>query len=84
MQGKETVTNLTKQAEEKEREYAFLLERLFYVQSDQFVEKEARDKLGLVKSGEHIVLLPEAKKSSKTPEYTDIYPNWKRWIELFL
>ena len=38
---------------------------LSYVQTDAFVEQEAREKLNLAKAGESLVLLPDADSSSE-------------------
>ena len=64
-----------------------LREQLDYVQSEEFVEKEAREKLGLTKEGETIVILPEdfeeiVELSRKGIE-TEELPNWRKWLGLF-
>jgi len=60
------------------------------VESEHFVELQARDKLGLAKDGETVVILPdeatlrrmappqEAFEHSSLPD-----PNWRRWWKLF-
>ena len=59
-------------------------------QSQAFVEKEVRDKLGLAKDGEAIVVLPDEDTLRKLapiiPTEQDFLPdpNWKRWLKLFL
>lgn len=62
-----------------------------YSQSDEFVEREARDKLGLGREGEVILILPEQSESSlksqvsnPKSEIEDIRPNWKKWWDLYL
>ncbi len=58
-------------------------------QGTEFVEKQVRDKLGLVKEGEIIIVLPEeeiVKKLAPKVIFEDDYlpdPNWKRWLKLF-
>ncbi len=64
-----------------------LREQLNYVQSEEFVEKEAREKLGMTKGGEIVVILPEdfeemVKQSQGAVEPEEI-PNWKQWLGLF-
>ncbi len=64
-----------------------LKEQLDYVRSEEFVEKEAREKLGLTKEGETVVILPEGfqemiELSQKGVE-TEETPNWKQWLGLF-
>jgi cell division protein FtsB len=72
------------------RENKELEERLKEVQSTQFVEKEIRDKLGLAKEGEIVVVLPDEEILRKLApkieeEETELPdPNWKKWIKLFL
>lgn len=68
--------------EEKNR----LEKQLEYVKSADFVEKEARDKLGMSKPGETIVILPDnvekivgGQEEKKKVEI----PNWKKWGQLF-
>lgn len=73
--------------EKLEVETQVLREQLDYVQSEEFVEKEAREKLGLTKEGETIVILPEdfeeiVELSQKGIEPEEL-PNWKKWLSLF-
>ena len=57
--------------------------------SDEFVEKQLRDKLGLAKEGEMIVVLPDEetiKKFAPNDEKEEEIlpdPNWKKWFKLF-
>ncbi len=55
---------------------------LLVVQSGEFIEEEARNKLFLVKPGESGVILPQTnpKTSKKEPEPA----NWQKWLNLFL
>lgn len=64
-----------------------LKEELEYVQSEEFVEKEAREKLGLAKEGETVLVLPEnfeemVEESQKEVEPEEP-PNWEKWLGLF-
>ena len=65
-----------------------LKERLKQVQSVDFIEKVARDKLGLGKEGEVVVVIPEetieAVLGSKREEEEVKYPNWQGWLKVFL
>jgi cell division protein FtsB len=63
--------------------------RLEEVTSDEYIEKQLRDSLGLAKEGETIVVLPD-KETLKNlvphiEEEEDVLPdpNWKRWVKLF-
>lgn len=59
------------------------------IQSDEYMEKQLRDKLGLAKEGEIVIVMPEAeivkKLSPVIPEEEVIKPktNWQKWMELF-
>lgn len=78
------VTQLKQQVEAYKRENQFLTQELAYVQSDEFVERQARQKLGLVKSGEYIVIAPPQKtKEQAASPLTSDKPNWRKWWELF-
>lgn len=72
---------LEKQKEENQR----LKSQLSMVGNDEFIEKEARNKLFLVKPGEQEVIIPkellDASKSAKPK--IDNTPNWKKWWNLF-
>lgn len=82
-----------KEAEEKvrelEEEQARLLEVKEGVESEEFIEREAREKLGLAKPGETVVVLPPEdvllRLAPKIEEETFIesLPIWKRWARMF-
>ncbi len=79
------------EVERLSQEQQKLAEQLGYVMSDEFVEKEAREKLLMGKPGEVVMLLPpeeekvgqegltQVKESSKVKELA----NWQKWIQLF-
>lgn len=75
-----------KDLETKKKENKELKDQLSVAQSEQFVEKEARDKLFLVKQGESSVILDkkllEASQSASGQSQNNA-PNWKKWWELF-
>jgi len=51
---------------------------------DAYVEREARDKLGMIKEGETIVMLPEGGASdSDRIASLDAQPTWKKWFGMF-
>ena len=66
-----------------------LTEELALTQNPNFIEKQVRDKLGLGKEGEAIVVLPDAevlrKLAPQRQSEVDILPdpNWKKWAKLF-
>lgn len=66
-----------------EAENQALKRQLAESQSQDFVEREAREKLGLSKPGEAVVLMPPATEAAKMLE--DLgkpVPNWEQWRRL--
>lgn len=54
------------------------------IQSETYLERIARDKLGMVKEGEIIIIMPEAGNSLPAGEAGGQgSPNWKKWWGLF-
>lgn len=57
------------------------------VQRLEFIEREAREKLGMVKEGEAIVLMPNDKlqmtNGEKEEKVQEVIPKWKQWWKLF-
>ena len=54
----------------------------------QYIEEEARNKLGLVKAGETAVIMPQSSGSAQqqppvASEGHDNEPVWKLWVRLF-
>ena len=80
---KEKVEELKKENEKLEKD-------LEIARSEEFIEKQLRDKLRLAKEGEIIVILPDAdevkKFAPRMDEEEEILPdpNWKKWMKLFL
>jgi len=66
-----------------------LKKELEIVESNAFIEKQLRDKLGYAKEGEIVVVLPEEDilreigklKVDETEKLPD--PNWVKWAKLF-
>jgi len=77
------VAGLEKEKAELEREKEFR-------QTEEFVEREARDKLRMVREGEKILVLPDGqnengsgfKVQGSKNEGTEA--NWKKWVEFWL
>ena len=59
------------------------------MESDFFIEKEARDKLGLAKKGEIVLVLPSSENyeslinPDSTTEPNLPLPNYKKWLKVF-
>ena len=60
-----------------------LQEDLREATSPAFIEQAARDKLGLVREGETIVIMDKASGGPKTPKNPQELPSWKQWWSLF-
>lgn len=76
--------------EELKTEQAELIELQKEVNSPEFVEREARDRLGLAKEGEVVVILPSedvlkdlALPLAELEEYPEEDPIWRRWVKMF-
>ena len=91
------VVSIRKQVEdEKQRvekmqaDNAKLQVQIAEAQGSDFIEKQIRDKLGLSKEGEAIVVLPDESiiRSLAPPATTGEEnlpdPNWKKWLKLFI
>jgi len=81
-QKKDFVREVQKELNFQKQENQRLKSALSYSQTQEFIEKEARDKLFMVKKGEQKVLFPnETEEALK--EKKESLPNWKQWWELF-
>ena len=61
-----------------------LKRELAQAQTPEYVEEVAREKLGLVKEGETIILMSPRKDSGQANFATpDSVANWKKWWRLF-
>lgn len=74
---------LRKEKEELEK-------KVVEAESDAYIEKQLRDKLGLAKEGEIVLILPEdeilRKIAPVIQEEVDFLPDptWKKWLKLFI
>ncbi len=70
---------------ELETENAALKQQLEEAKSEGFIERVAREKLGLVKEGETLVIIKNEKLKMKNEEQgtEENVPNWKKWWGLF-
>ncbi len=78
------VKRLENELDQKERYQIFLQEQLKYVQTDEFIDKASREKLGLVKPGEVIVQETFESNIQNNIEAIIEKPNWQQWLELFM
>jgi cell division protein FtsB len=76
--------------EKMKEENTALQAQITQIQSPEFIEGQIRNKLGLVKPGEAIVILPDAETLKKLAPQMPIEentlpdPNWKKWEKLFI
>lgn len=83
------IESVRQEVTELEKENNSLQAQLEFVSSGEYLEKEARDKLGLAKEGEIVVILPDEEVLQKIAPVThgeEFIPksNWQKWLDLFL
>lgn len=77
------------QVERLKKENEELEEKLAVTKSEGYIEKQLRDKLGLAKEGEIVIVLPDEKiletLAPKLEEEGETLPdpNWKKWLKIF-
>ena len=59
-----------------------LLAQKNWVESDKFVEEQARNKLGMGRPGETVIILPESLQQSTGRAAVTEEANWKKWVAL--
>lgn len=69
--------------QEEERNQA-LKKRLAEVDNPEFIEREAREKLGYAKEGETILILPQQNEVDSSQLTVDSRPNWRKWWDLYI
>lgn len=84
----ERLTEAAVELQSLENKNKELKKNLEYINTQEFIEKQARDKLGLAKKGETVVIIPDEKinqvlGASKNPKLERL-PNWQGWLRLFL
>ncbi|MDP2586082.1 MAG: septum formation initiator family protein [Candidatus Levybacteria bacterium] len=81
-QKKDFVVQAQKELDFQKQENQRLQSSLSYSQTQDFIEKEARNKLFMVKKDEQKVLIPQGSESLQLLK-KDNDPNWKKWWNLF-
>ncbi len=67
-----------------EEENKRLKEAFSEAQTPQFVEKQAREKLGMVKAGETVILMDRVEGlGDRGQEKQKHASNWEQWVRLF-
>lgn len=75
--------------EKLKKENERLKRQALEVESAEFIERQLRDKLGLARKGEIVLVLPDEetlrKLAPEIPEEEETLPepNWKKWLKLF-
>ena len=87
---KETVDTAKQRIEQLRLENEELEKQVEKVATEAFIEKNLRDKLGLAKEEEIVVVLPDEeilKRLVPQREEEEVFlpdPIWKKWLKLFL
>lgn len=82
-QRRDIVSQRARELARQKAENQRLKQKLSEVQTPEFVERQAREKLGLVKPGEVVVLVPKTEAGSEDQTATQPLPNWQKWWRLF-
>jgi len=77
------IKQVQKKLEEAKNKQENLKRQLAQVESRDFIEEEARNKLNMGKEGEIVLILPSLVFKQPTPSPPAKSPNWKKWLELF-
>lgn len=78
----QTVLEYEKEYQEAKKKNEELKERLREVQRPEFIEREAREKLGMGKPGELIIIIPEITLAPERKKERNL-ANWEKWWKLF-
>lgn len=84
-QAADSVKTEQERLEKLRTENESLKKELSFKKSDQFAEEEIRDKLGLAKEGEMVVILPNEGNDERptTNDQRSNKPNWVKWRRVF-
>jgi cell division protein FtsB len=82
-QKKDVVSQAQKTLNVEKQENQRLKAALSYSQTQEFIEKQARDKLFMSKEGEQKVLILKDQEDLSSLEDKSNDPNWKKWWNLF-
>ena len=79
----EKVSEAGEKLESLRSENEQLKQELTYKKSEEFKEAEIRNKLGLVREGEALVIIPKEENQQPATRNQQLVPNWQKWRELF-
>ena len=82
---KENINSLESEITELDGKSLELTQMIKYLRSDEYVEREAREKLGMQKQGEKLVIVAENVNNSQVAGDQDMNnkTNWQLWLEYF-
>lgn len=83
---KDVVIEAEKTLEKEKKENEMLQKQLIEVKKPEFIEKEARNKLFMIKPGEQMVIVTSPTRDPVQDEArnkTKKLPIWQQWIKLF-
>lgn len=76
------VNEYQKELEKEKEKNKQLKEKITEIEDENFIERVAREKLGMGKPGESIVIIPEITVVPEKKKEKDL-ANWERWWKLF-
>ncbi len=79
----DVLTTREKELATLEEENKALVRTLQDMGSESYIERVARDMLGMVKEGETIVILQNSEPRIQSAGENNLRPNWRRWWGLF-
>ena len=85
-QTKKEISQNWEKIENLQKENQELTEKKEYFQSEEYVRRQAREKLGLTAENEKVVILPELPDLSILKRQNQNNPNlknWEKWWQLF-
>jgi cell division protein FtsB len=81
----EQAEEVKKELAEAEKKNAELKKTLALVQTPEYMERQAREKLGYGLPGEVELVMPEEQRAKSQEQITsENLPNWKQWRKLYL
>lgn len=79
---RDILTDAERRLVEQNERYELLSRKIVQVESVEYTEREARDKLNLSREGETVVILPQITPPF-TPTPTIVYSPIEAWLQVF-
>lgn len=78
------IVNVRKlELQQKQQQNKTLEQSLSDMKSEGYIERIARNQLGLVREGETMLILPDQSASNSSEQTEAIGPLWRQWFHLF-